>query len=387
MTMEIRFADPDDMVQIKKLWEYCFDDSPEFINWFFSRRYLSQNTLAVYDGGSVRCALQLLPYTIMLRGHHVRTSYLVGLSTWPQFRGRGDARVLIRHALEVMRMRQEWVSILLPFRYDFYRKHGWEICYHHLVYSGDREMLGPAGKISDDMIPAQKEQIHLLNMCYKKFMKAYNGYVMRNEDDWDRLLDDLRIDGGTGYIAVRDSEAVGYALFVISNRQCKVRELVYTDTEAKGALMKLIANHYSQIDSIVWNAPPDDITYMDMPDPRGMLYKQPYVMGRIVDAGQALRMLRPAKEVNLTIRIIDPMLEWNNGIFKLCGADGVMEAFPCDTSPQIVMPVTTLAQLLWGYITPAQAQKHGKLDVQDHRAMDHLEGLFMPAVNYIIEDY
>ncbi len=385
--MEIRFAGPDDVVQIKKLWEYCFDDSPEFVNWFFSRRYTSQNTLAVYDGGSVRCALQLLPYEIMLRGHPVKTSYLVGLSTWPQYRGRGDARALIRYALEVMRIRQEWVSILLPFRYDFYRKHGWEICYHHLVYSGDVEMLGPAGKILDDIIPVEKGQIHLMNICYQKFMEAYNGYVVRNEDDWDRLLDDLRIDGGTGYIAIKDSEAVGYVLFEISNRQCKIRELIYTRPEAKGTLMRLIANHYSQVDSIVWNAPPDDITYMDMPDPRGVMYKQPYVMGRIVDVRQALRILKPIREVHLKIQVIDPVLEWNDGVFDLRDVGGTMEVSSCDALPQAVVPVTTLAQLLWGYITPAQAQKQGKLDVRDDRAIEHLESIFTPTVNYVIEDY
>ncbi|MFO7294729.1 MAG: GNAT family N-acetyltransferase [Clostridia bacterium] len=385
--MEIRFAGPDDMAQIKRLWEYCFDDPPEFVNWFFSRRYKDQNTLAVYEGGSIRCALQLLPYKIMLRDQPLKTSYLVGLSTWPQYRGRGNARALIRHALEIMRMRQEWVSILLPFRYDFYRKHGWEICYHHLMYRGGREMLGPAGKILEDIIPADKGQIHLMNMCYQKFMKAYNGYVMRNEDDWDRWLDDLYIAGGTGYIAVKDSQAIGYVLFEISNRQCKVRELIYTSPEAQKALMRLIANHYSQIDSIVWNAPPDDISYMDMPDPRGMMYKQPYVMGRIVDVGQALRILKPLREVELNIQVIDPLLEWNNGVFSLRNAGGAMEVSSSDASPQAVIPVTTLAQLLWGYITPAQAKKQGKLDVNDQRAMDHLETIFTPAVNYIIEDY
>lgn len=385
--MEIRFAGHDDMTQIKRLWEYCFDDPPEFVNWFFSRRYRSENTLAVYQGKNVRCALQLLPYKIMLRGQPVKASYLVGLSTWPQYRGRGDARALIRHAFEVMRMRQEWVSILLPFRYDFYRKYGWEICYHHLMYSGDLEIFGPAGKILDDIIPAEKEQIHLMNMCYQKFMEAYNGYVVRNEDDWDRLLDDLHIAGGTGYIVIKDSEAVGYVLFEISNRQCKVRELIYTTPEAKSALMRFIANHHSQVDTIVWNAPPDDITYTDMPNPRGVMYKQPYVMGRIVDVRQALKILGPSREVDLKIQVIDPVLEWNDGVFNLRNAGGIMEVASCSALPQVVIPITTLAQLLWGYITPMQAQKQGKLDVRDDRAIDHLESIFTPAVNYIIEDY
>jgi len=385
--MEIRFAGPDDMTQIKSLWEYCFDDPPEFVSWFFSRRYRSENTLAVYEGKNVRCALQLLPYQIMLRGQPVKTSYLVGLSTWPQYRGRGDARALIRYAFEVMRMRHEWVSILLPFRYDFYRKYGWEICYHHLVYTGDREILGPAGKILDDIIPATKGQINLMSKCYQKFMEAYNGYVIRNEDDWERLLDDLHIAGGTGYIVIKDSEATGYVLLEISNRQCKVRELIYITPEAKNTLMRLIANHYSQVDTIVWNAPPDDITYMDMPNPRGVMYRQPYVMGRIVDVEKALKVLRTSGEVDLKIQVIDPVLRWNEGVFRLRNGDGGLEVVSCNALPQVVMPITTLAQLLWGYITPIQAQKQGRLEVLDNSAIDSLKSIFTSTVNYIIEDY
>ena len=175
--MHIRIPHDKDISQIKELWQYCFDDSPEFVEWFFENRYKSEYALAYYDGDKISSALQLLPYTIMLRGRQMDTSYLVGMSTWPEYRGRGDAAALIRHSLELMRGRQEWVSILLPFRYDFYRKYGWEICCEHLMYKGNNELFSSPGRISGEIIPVSFDKIDVLNECYREFMRHYHGYV------------------------------------------------------------------------------------------------------------------------------------------------------------------------------------------------------------------
>ena len=385
--MHIRIPHDKDISQIKELWQYCFDDSPEFVEWFFENRYKSEYALAYYDGDKISSALQLLPYTIMLRGRQMDTSYLVGMSTWPEYRGRGDAAALIRHSLELMRGRQEWVSILLPFRYDFYRKYGWEICCEHLMYKGNNELFSSPGRISGEIFPVSFDKIDFLNDCYLEFMRHYHGYVIRKEEDWKRVLGDLYIESGSGYIVYDAGKAAGYALFTISNRELRVRELIYNSPRAKDTLLKLIASHYSQCDVIVWTAPADDITYIDMHDSRGLIYKQAYVMGRIVDVRHALAGLKAGQDIVLHIKVLDDVLPWNNGVFCLESIDGSIEVSSSDNQPQVIVPITTLAQLLWGYITPAQARRHGKLECCDDSAMYILHEVFNPVVPYIIEDY
>jgi predicted acetyltransferase len=148
-----------------------------------------------------------------------------------------------------------------------------------------------------------------------------------------------------------------------------------------------MANHYWQIDTIVWSAPVDDMTYMDMSDPRKLMYKQPYVVGRIVDVEHALRGIKTSAEFDLRLRVIDPVLPWNDGVFSLRNINGTLEMLPCTSSPRAVVPITTLAQLLWGYITPLQAKRQGKLETLDDKAVKALEKVFTPTTTYIIEDY
>ena len=45
--MEVRFAHHQETMEICNLWNYCFDDSPDFVEWFFKVRYDPLNTLVV----------------------------------------------------------------------------------------------------------------------------------------------------------------------------------------------------------------------------------------------------------------------------------------------------------------------------------------------------
>src|SRR5690554_443969 len=198
--MEIREAKPYDKALIQDLWQYCFDDSMEFVDWFFNTRYEDDNTLVLIDNNRICSALQLLPYYISLRGKKMQTSYIVGVSTWPQDRGKGYISKLLYKSLEIMRERKQWVSILLPFNYNFYRKYGWETCYSYHQYSGHKNSFTEfldgieiQGKVRPISLASDFQE---LEKCYNLYTQKLNGYIIRGKKDWDRILADVRIDGG-----------------------------------------------------------------------------------------------------------------------------------------------------------------------------------------------
>ncbi len=382
----------DHLDQVKELWNYCFDDGPEFTNWFFLNRYSHTNTLAVYNNqNKIESALQLLPYNIYLHGKVHPISYIVGVSTWPEYRGRGHARNLLHKALDSLREKGEFISILLPFNYNFYRRYGWEICYDYIEYNieldnilldMDRQLVGHIRKVR------LEDDLQLLDLCYTQFMSNYNGYIVRSKADWKRVFDDLRIYGGDGYI-LQYGDDVGYILFTYGDDKINIRELQYTHTSIKYALLCFVSMYRKESD-IKWMAPLDDITYLDMLDSRNTMHRQPYVMGRIVDIQKALASisLPTTQDIKFKMKVDDKFYTYNDGTYLIENKSGTLKITPIyDKNPHIKLDINTLTQLFWGYLTVDIAVREGNIIYSDTRFVDMLKAVFTESTTMIYEDY
>ena len=45
-----------------ELWRRCFEDTDEFIRFYFERKYSNANSLIYEENGKALSALQMLPY-------------------------------------------------------------------------------------------------------------------------------------------------------------------------------------------------------------------------------------------------------------------------------------------------------------------------------------
>ena len=61
--------------------ELLFDDSPEFVDFYFKTCFKSYNTVVSEEDGRIQSCLQLLPYRMMLRERETPISYIVGVAT------------------------------------------------------------------------------------------------------------------------------------------------------------------------------------------------------------------------------------------------------------------------------------------------------------------
>jgi len=392
--MEYRIALSSETEDVRKLWEYCFDDSDEFNNWFYKNRYRPENTLVAVCNNRIASALQLLPYTIQLRGKPMKTSYLVGVSTWPEDRGRGYVSHLLYHALEEMRKREQWISILLPFNYEFYRKYGWETCYSHIVYNGSIESFKSYTEniqISGKFHPVKNmDDIPLLQYCYYLFTNSMNGFVKRETQDWIRLLNDVKLDKGYVYMYKNGEDILGYMIYYLGNRQFSIREMVFLNEKAKLEMLKFAVNHSDIIDIIQWKSPvahPVNPSIMR----HGIKWSEnSFAMGRIVDVKKALEYTLSGfgnTELELTIKVIDPFLEWNNQTYRIVSTNENIAVVPSAQEPDFIIHITVLAQLLWGYISPSKAIECGLINEYNPKKLDQISFIFFETIPYIYEDY
>lgn len=91
--------------ECRHIWERVFDDSEEFIELYFSRRYSPENTFVAMADGRVVAQAQCLSYKMTTDNGQqtVDVGYVSGLATLPEYRGQG-------HANSVMQQMHQWLS-------------------------------------------------------------------------------------------------------------------------------------------------------------------------------------------------------------------------------------------------------------------------------------
>ena len=53
-----RAATQEELPQVMKLWETCFDDTIKFVLWYFSRYWKAEHTLCIYEQNQTEDILQ-----------------------------------------------------------------------------------------------------------------------------------------------------------------------------------------------------------------------------------------------------------------------------------------------------------------------------------------
>lgn len=130
----IEFANKETTPLVRRMWKICFDDTDEYIDLYFSKKYREENTLIFFENGEAVASLQMLPYTITFYGERIPFAYLAGLCTLPQHRQKGYMAQLIYKAHSIIEERNIPLAILIPaedWLYGFYEKYGYTQVFDH----------------------------------------------------------------------------------------------------------------------------------------------------------------------------------------------------------------------------------------------------------------
>lgn len=91
---------PDDSMtgRLKHIWQVCFGDSREYIDFYFQRRFRPEEMLVCLAEGQPVSMLSLLPAQLCYQGRRQPIRYVYAVATLPEYRGRGCARLLLEEA-------------------------------------------------------------------------------------------------------------------------------------------------------------------------------------------------------------------------------------------------------------------------------------------------
>lgn len=339
----LRMANMADKEALKALWKLCFDEGPDFLDWFFENRFLPDYCPVFEEEGRIAAALHSLPVYISLRDRILPCAIVAGVSTHPDFRGRGLMHKLFAFFMD--RLRADGVPVIAhrPVNLEVYRSAGhFPACdsrYVTLSAAAPR----PAG---DDCvqwdIPARYVALY---RCYARFAKQYSGMVQRSYADFVLKCGDYLSCGAKCVAALdKDGNVEGYCLYfdqgyddqnTLMGEECAALspgayERLYVGLARRSAGRPLML----RLAPDAGLAPPGArISLL----PRGVL--------GVTDAPALLAAVGLPDEG--AVEVIDPLLPANRGVFSLAGR-------PTAARPQLRISAGRLAQWAVGYRSMAE---------------------------------
>ena len=110
---------------------------------------------------------------------------IAGVATWPEFRRGGMVAQLLGQALKTMRDRGQTLSFLAPFKFEFYRKYGWETYVDYVRYEIPADKLPKFEAAEGSKVVRADKNGELLNAVYEAYAKQFNGMLERDAHWWN----------------------------------------------------------------------------------------------------------------------------------------------------------------------------------------------------------
>ena len=383
--MNIRFAKESDKNNIIDIWNYCFDDGPKFTDYYFNDKYKHENTIVVEDDEEIVSSLQLSQYNLKLNDKIYDTSYVVGVSTFPQARGKGYMKHIMDFTLNELYRKNQLVSILMPIDYRLYRKYGYEHCYDQIEYEIDIEDLS-GFKSKGFLKKAKLDNINDLINIENNFLKDLNGTIIRDKNYYENLFKEVESEDGHIYIH-EDELKDGYIIYFINNENIFVRELYYNNLNALKGILRFLYNHNTQCKKVTISSPIDDKIRFILSNPKTANIKlKPFMMGRVINFKKYLESLNIKSNENLSINISvkDDFIKENNKIFKIHLNNNKLNVESGDYISDVEFNINTITQLAFSYINGKEAYLLNDLKA-NKKVIEFLDLIFVKKENYVNE--
>ena len=364
--MNVRIATDKDYDQIRKIWTYCFNEGEEVENCYFDNKYRAKNTVVAELEGDVVASIHLNQHTIKLGTKEEKVSYVVGVSTLPEARGKGMMKSMMNLSFEEMYNRNQNVSILMPIDFRLYRRFGFENCYDMIEHRINIEDLS-SFRIERDFKRAKESDIDTLIDIYNKSNERLNGYTVRGKCRYGNMFKEVEADGGHIYICSDDKGVYdGYVIYAINEGKFFVREVYFSNTRALKSILAFIYNHNTQCEKVVIMEDVRNTIGNTLKNPKtSESLLNPFMMGRVINMNGCFKNIADYFEIdynysekldnvdeNVVIAIKDDYINQNTSNYCLKFKDNAYsfeELEYNEENSDLVLNINQISQLIFGY--------------------------------------
>jgi predicted acetyltransferase len=330
--------------------------------------------------------IAIYPLKINIHGRVFEMGGVTGVGTYPEYAGRGLMISLIKKALEDMRNKGQWISLLYPYSIPYYRRKGWEIISDHMTYTIKDTQIPKSAPVPGYVERTTVDEPNVIRV-YEKYSLITHGAMIRNNLAWEEYWrwenEEERI--AAIYYNERDEEE-GYLFYWISDDIFHIKEAVYLSQNARKALWNFIAAHDSMIDSVQGHQYKNEPISFLLDDGDIEEEISPYVMARIVDVKEFLLEYPFASPGNTFHFVVtDPLAEWNNGVFAVRWEQGRVVVSNLPAGSPVRLDIQTLTTMLMSYKRPSYLSRIERLQT-DPATLSMLERI-IPSEAPCFSDY
>ncbi len=379
MGLEIRATRPEEIEEFKRVASTANVISPELL-----QAVRPEWTLCAFEYGKLATAYAAWPLTMRFNGESVSVAGVTSVGTLPIYRRRGYLREITTTHFQLLHERREQpIAILYASLAAIYQRYGYAVVSTRNSYNVEPRYLEfpLAQTVPGNFREVGDDEFGLLVDLYRRFRAERIGYVHRGRAMWEATILASPPAGGllSKVVYEEASEPLGYVIYTMvpqpiaglgPRQYLAIRDLVWLTASAYQAVW----NYFAQMDlvtNITWErVPTDDPLPHLLLEPRMLhITSQDGLLARIVDVEQALPKRCYHEEGTLTFEILDDLCPWNHGRWKLETSTAETSISRTNEKPQLVMPISTLAMLVFGQISATEAARMERLDVLDHTAL------------------
>ena len=344
-------------------------------SWRTDPNRLKSDEFGVWDEAGLQAKVAVVPFQLYMGEDQISPmGGVAGVACLPASRGKGYAGICLKYSLERMKEAGQFLSMLYPFSWEFYRKLGYEWVGQKRTYSVPTRILRPSPETEHVRlaVPADRPKIEEFHAI---FSSQYRGEVVRNAQMWNRLLENTEKEYTYSYLYERDGEIEGYLTYRGGKReQTNLREFITLTPRAQSGLLGFLRRMEMQTDKFVWDAPEDDTFWSQYYHWDIETKISPFQMSRIVDLKPALEALNPPFELsgNLILEVKDETCPWNHGVWEIGFNEGVVSVKPSDLPAGVSIDIQALTQGYFGSPCIDTLFDSGRIVADDEMALENL---------------
>jgi len=375
------------------IWSQAFEHGERTMDdWrAMEQRYGDRNvTYGLFDAAGLQATVLITDSKLQF-GPDVRIPCggVSGVACLPAGRGKGYAGDAIRFVLAKMKEAGQVTSVLSPFSWSFYQNLGWEWTGAYRRYSVLSRVLRPDPETDFVRLATRDDRTGIYDL-YTRFSDQYRGMLMRNQAEWDHLLNDRKKEYTYTFVYERDGRFEGYLTFYgWKQDETSIREFLTLTPRARRALLGLLRRHEMQVKKFVWRAPENDLLWSQWIDWDIETKLIPLQMARIVDFAGALSLLHPPTDHHgvVDVAIRDANAPWNNGVWRITMESRHVTVTPTQATAQVEMDIRQATQAFFGAPTLDDLRLAECLTVHDEEGYLCLQHLLSGPPMWINDDF